>query len=81
VARWDEATQQCYYYAFLPQQPDLNWRNPEVVDAMLGILRFWFDRGVDGFRVDAYVARKPRMQSPCFRSTERSSRCGAQNPP
>jgi alpha-glucosidase len=48
----DEATGQYYYHAFLPEQPDLNWRNPEVVEAMLGVLRFWLDRGVDGFRVD-----------------------------
>jgi alpha-glucosidase len=48
----DAQTGQYYYHAFLPEQPDLNWRNPEVVDAMLGVLRFWLDRGVDGFRVD-----------------------------
>ena len=48
----DEATGQYYYHAFLPEQPDLNWRNPAVVDAMIGVLRFWLDRGVDGFRVD-----------------------------
>ena len=48
----DEATGQYYYHAFLPEQPDLNWRNPEVVQAMLGVLRFWLERGVDGFRVD-----------------------------
>ena len=48
----DEATGQYYYHAFLPEQPDLNWRNPDVVDAMMGVLRFWLDRGVDGFRVD-----------------------------
>ena len=51
--QWDDATQQYYYHAFLPQQPDLNWRNPAVRDAMLDVLRFWLDRGVDGFRVDA----------------------------
>jgi alpha-glucosidase len=50
--QYDEATRQYYYHAFLPEQPDLNWRNPEVVDAMLGVLRFWLERGVDGFRVD-----------------------------
>lgn len=50
---WDEATGQYYYHAFLASQPDLNWRNPHVVEAMLNVLRFWFDRGVDGFRVDA----------------------------
>jgi alpha-glucosidase len=48
----DEKTGQYYYHAFLPEQPDLNWRNPEVVDAMLDVLRFWLERGVDGFRVD-----------------------------
>ena len=50
---WDASTGQFYYHAFLREQPDLNWRNPEVVAAMLDVLRFWFDRGVDGFRVDA----------------------------
>ena len=48
----DELTGQYYYHAFLRDQPDLNWRNPAVVQAMLGVLRFWLDRGVDGFRVD-----------------------------
>jgi alpha-glucosidase len=51
--RLDEATGQYYYHAFLPEQPDLNWRNPEVERAMLDVMRFWLDRGVDGFRVDA----------------------------
>ncbi len=50
---WDEATGQYYYHSFLKEQPDLNWRNPEVVEAMLDIMRFWLDRGVDGFRIDA----------------------------
>jgi alpha-glucosidase len=49
---WDEATGQYYYHAFLKEQPDLNWRNPEVQKAMLDVMRFWLDRGVDGFRVD-----------------------------
>ncbi len=48
----DEASGQYYYHAFLSQQPDLNWRNLAVRDAMYDILRFWLDRGVDGFRVD-----------------------------
>jgi alpha-glucosidase len=51
--QFDEATAQYYYHAFLPEQPDLNWRNPAVVQAMLEVLRFWLERGVDGFRVDA----------------------------
>jgi alpha-glucosidase len=50
---FDETTGQYYYHAFLKQQPDLNWRNPAVRAAMLEVLRFWLDRGVDGFRVDA----------------------------
>jgi alpha-glucosidase len=49
---YDEHSQQYYYHAFLREQPDLNWRNPEVVQAMLDVLRFWLARGVDGFRVD-----------------------------
>ena len=49
---WNEATGQYYLHAFLPQQPDLNWRNPELKAAMLDVLRFWLDRGVDGFRID-----------------------------
>ena len=50
--QWDEATGQYYLHAFLPEQPDLNWRNPELRAAMLDVMRFWFDRGVDGFRID-----------------------------
>ncbi|MDB5737939.1 MAG: alpha-amylase [Sphingomonas bacterium] len=49
---WDAATGQYYYHAFLKEQPDLNWRNPAVRAAMMDVLRFWFDRGVDGFRID-----------------------------
>jgi alpha-glucosidase len=48
----DESTGQYYYHAFLKEQPDLNWRNPRVVEAMHEVLRFWLRRGVDGFRVD-----------------------------
>jgi len=49
---WDDATGQYYLHSFLPQQPDLNYRNPAVVRAMEDVIRFWLDRGVDGFRVD-----------------------------
>lgn len=49
---WDVHTGQYYYHAFLREQPDLNWRNADVRTAMDGVLRFWLDRGVDGFRVD-----------------------------
>jgi alpha-glucosidase len=49
---WDELTGQYYLHGFLKEQPDLNWRNPEVKAAMLDALRFWLERGVDGFRID-----------------------------
>ena len=49
---FDEATQQYYLHSFLREQPDLNWRHPEVRAAMYDAMRFWLDRGVDGFRVD-----------------------------
>jgi alpha-glucosidase len=49
---WDEATRQSYLHTFLPEQADLNWRNPQVREAMFDVARFWLDRGVDGFRID-----------------------------
>jgi alpha-glucosidase len=49
---WDETTRQYYYHAFLKEQPDLNWRHSAVQAAMYDVMRFWFDRGVDGFRID-----------------------------
>jgi alpha-glucosidase len=49
---WDEGTGQFYFHAFLKEQPDLNWRNPDVRAAMYDVLRFWLARGIDGFRVD-----------------------------
>ncbi|MBP0491499.1 alpha-amylase family glycosyl hydrolase [Pararoseomonas indoligenes] len=49
---FDAPTGQYYFHSFLKVQPDLNWRNPAVCRAMYDALRFWLDRGVDGFRVD-----------------------------
>jgi alpha-glucosidase len=48
----DARTGQSYFHSFLREQPDLNWRNPAVREAMHAVLRFWLDRGIDGFRVD-----------------------------
>ncbi len=48
-----EETGQYYLHSFLPEQPDLNWENPHVQEEMGRALRFWFDKGVDGVRVDA----------------------------
>lgn len=55
-SRWqyDNKTKQYYLHTFLIDQPDLNWRNPEVQKAMFDVLHFWLKKGVDGFRVDAF---------------------------
>lgn len=50
---YDEQTEQFYMHSFLPEQPDLNWRNPEVQKEMLKVLKFWLERKVDGFRIDS----------------------------
>lgn len=50
--QWDEGTGQFYLHSFLKEQPDLNWRNPAVQNAVFDEIRFWLDRGVDGFRLD-----------------------------
>lgn len=51
--KWDPKTNQYYYHFFYPEQPDLNWRNGQVKKAMNDVARFWLDRGVAGFRLDA----------------------------
>ena len=51
--QFDPTTGQYYYHYFYPQQPDLNWRNPAVKKAMFDSVRFWYDRGISGFRLDA----------------------------
>jgi len=50
---FDATTEQWYLHLFLPEQPDVDWSNPEVVEAMTSVVRFWLDRGVDGLRIDA----------------------------
>ncbi len=52
VWSWSEQRKQFYLHSFLPEQPDLNWRNPEVKKQIFKILRFWLEKGVDGFRLD-----------------------------
>jgi alpha-glucosidase len=61
---WDGPTSQYYFHQFLKEQPDLNWRNPEVRQAMFDVLRFWLDRGVDGFRMDVVgmIMKDPEMR-------------------
>lgn len=62
--QYDPATKQYYLHQFLPQQPDLNWRNPAVETAMFDAARFWLDRGVAGFRLDAITTL---FEDPQFR--------------
>jgi alpha-glucosidase len=72
----DAASGQYYYHAFLAEQPDLNWRNPDVRRAMYDAMRFWLDRGVDGFRVDVlwHIGKDPDFQddlvNPDFRDSD-----------
>ena len=58
---WDDATGQFYLHSFLPSQPDTNWRSPALRAALRETLRFWMDRGVDGFRIDTavHIAKDP----------------------
>lgn len=51
--KWSKKRKQFYYHAFLAEQPDLNYRNPKVVQEMKDVMRFWLTRGVQGFRIDA----------------------------
>lgn len=51
---YDEHTGQFFYASFLPFQPDLNYRNPEVKEAMLNVARYWLDKGIDGYRLDIF---------------------------
>ncbi len=62
---WDAKTMQYYYHFFYAAQPDLNWRNSSVADAMFNSVRFWFRRGIDGFRVDAIdtIFEDPKMSN------------------
>jgi len=72
----DPITNQYYLHSFLSQQPDLNWRNPEVREAMFEVLQFWLDRGVDGFRVDVLwllikdAAFRDNPPNPMYRPTQ-----------
>ncbi len=67
--QWDSRREQYYLHNFLAEQPDLNFHTPAVQDALLGIARFWLDRGVDGFRLDTinfYFADKDLRDNPAL---------------
>ncbi len=65
---WHQPTQQFYLHSFLKEQPDLNWRNPEVKQAMFDVMRYWLDMGVDGFRLDVinYCYKDKRFRNNPF---------------
>jgi alpha-glucosidase len=67
---WEPVGDEYYLHTYLREQPDLNWRNPAVRAAMLDVLRFWIDRGVDGFRVDAM---RQLLKDPDFRDNPPNS--------
>jgi len=62
---WDSETDQYYLHSFLKEQPDLNWRNPEVQEAIFNDVRFWLERGVDGFRIDVahFLMKDPELRN------------------
>jgi alpha-glucosidase len=75
---WNAARRQFYYHKFYKQQPDLNWRNPAVEAAMFDVMKFWLDRGVAGFRLDAIPAL---FEDPQLRSEPETGGVNAQGDP
>jgi alpha-glucosidase len=71
-------TKSFYYHRFYKQQPDLNWRNPEVEKAMFGAMQFWLDRGVAGYRLDAIPSL---FEDPQLRDEPESGGTNAQGDP
>lgn len=65
---WNEQTEQYYFHTFLKEQPELNLRNPEVQEAVLEAMRFWLEKGVDGFRVDVmwYLVKDEKFRDNPF---------------
>lgn len=76
---WVAARRQFYYHRFYKEQPDLNWRNPAVEQAMFGALRFWLDRGVSGFRLDVIASLFEDAQLRPVRETGGSNVIGEPN--
>src|ERR687896_137940 len=70
---WDNDSQQYYWHRFFSHQPDLNYDNPQVVRAILRVMRFWLDMGVDGLRLDAVPYLVEREGTTCENLTETHS--------
>ncbi|MCB1328106.1 MAG: alpha-glucosidase, partial [Maritimibacter sp.] len=74
--QWDSRRMQYYQHNFLREQPDLNFHEPEVQDALLDVARFWLNRGVDGFRLDTinfYVCDKELRDNPALPAEQRNA--------
>ncbi len=69
---YDELTDEYYLHLFAKEQPDLNWENPKVVDAVKDIIKFWLDKGVDGFRLDAlnFISKESGFKDTISRTGE-----------
>jgi len=76
---WDPVTEEYYLHIFAPSQPDLNWENPEVREAVYAMMRWWLDRGVDGFRMDVinHISKNVVEGSPGLLDAEVSDLPGA----
>ncbi len=66
---WDEKTKQYYFHMFAKEQPDLNWQNPKVREAILDMVNYWLKKGVDGFRLDVFNAffKSPNLENNPFK--------------
>lgn len=64
--KYDETTDQYYFHLFSEKQPDLNWENPAVRDEVYNMMNWWFDKGIDGFRVDAITHIKNHLKRVTF---------------
>ena len=76
---YDETTGEYYLHIFAPSQPDLNWENPEVRQAVYAMMRWWLDRGVDGFRMDVinHISKVTVPEPPGLLDAEVSTAPGA----
>ncbi len=77
--KYDPSTKQFYYHRFYVEQPDLNWRNPQVEKAMFDVVRFWLDKGVAGFRLDAVPTMFENPNLPDAKLLPGKTKLGDQN--
>ncbi len=77
--KYDGSTKQFYYHRFYAEQPDLNWRNPQVEKAMFDVVRFWLNRGVAGFRLDAVPTMFENPNLPNAKELPGKTKLGDQN--